>query len=79
MNSSLRFGKDFIRSKASSRVTFSRFGRSIFGCFFSSFIGFSSKCNEGYCQYFWPFRVEDLNSELKTNYSVAATFVSFGE
>jgi hypothetical protein len=51
MNFSLRFGNDFIRSKASSRVTFSRFGRSSFGCFFSSFISFCSKPNLLSCQY----------------------------
>ena len=71
MNFSLRFGNDFIRSKASSRVIFSRFGRSGFGCFFSSFISFSSKRNLLSCQYQLTLgRFDALQVNLHRNFQL---------
>jgi hypothetical protein len=70
MNFSLRFGNDFIRSKASSRVIFSRFERSDFGCFFSSFITLSSMRTPLSCQY---------QLTLATHQPFARVFVFFGE
>ena len=82
MNFSLRFGKDFIRSNASSRDIFSRFECWDLGCFFNSFTVFSSIPNLLSCQCQQP-RGWDLGLAyfLSTgnHQSVAARFEAFGE